>query len=453
VFAGPPKDISGAFREEALPRPVIGGSDLSETSMADEATHALSPAAAKPAHVPDSLVYDFDLFADPALLADPHARILDLLKTAPLIFWSPRGGGGWTFISHEANFEASRDWDSFTSEFIPRAQLDAMIASLPPGTPHIPIAFPINLDPPDHGKYRLPLNAVFSPKAMNNLKGDIRALAQRLIADVRAAGRCEFMSAVAEPLPVQVFLKLLGLPLERQAEYRLLVQEFLAGINDPDLMGTVRRQQKVAAAMRETFLERKANPKDDLISLLWKTEIDGKPVDMDDMENYGVLLFIAGLDTVMNGMGFGVRHLAADLELQDRLRQNAGLAAEVTEELLRRYTFTVPPRKVAKDLEFQGVRMKQGERVNLLLPAADLDARRFAEPERFDLGREDKVHIAFNAGPHRCLGSHLARIELQILYEEIVAGLPQFRLDPDKPPRFHGGHVIGVDHLNLVWDV
>jgi cytochrome P450 len=420
--------------------------------MADDASHAPSPAAPKPAHVPDALVYDFDLFSDPALLADPHARILDLLQSAPPIFWTPRGGGSWMFIGHEANFEAARDWDSFTSEFMPKAQLDAMIASLPPGTPHIPIAYPINLDPPEHGKYRLPLNAVFSPKSMNNLKGDIRALAKKLIAQVRPDGGCEFMSAVAEPLPVQVFLKLLGLPLDRQAEYRALVQEHLAGINDPDIMGTVRRQQKVAAAMRDTFLARKENPQDDLISLLWKTEIDGRPTTMDDMENYGVLLFIAGLDTVMNGMGFGVRHLASDLELQDRLRANPDLAGEVTEELLRRYTFTVPPRRVAKDLEFQGVQMKQGERVNLFLPAADLDARRFAEPARFDLNREDKVHIAFNSGPHRCLGSHLARIELQILYEEIVAGLPQFRLDPDKPPRFHGGHVIGVDHLNLVWD-
>jgi cytochrome P450 len=423
--------------------------------MADDAAlhPALSPAAPKPAHVPDSLVVDFDLFADPALLADPHARILDLVNSAPPIFWTPRCGGYWVVTSHEGNFDASRDWESFTNEFMPKAQIDALLAALPPGTPHIPIAYPINLDPPEHGKYRIPLNGAFSPKAMNALKGDIRALAKKLIAQVAGAGRCEFMSAIAEPLPVQVFLKLMGLPLERLAEYRALVKAYLAGINDPDMMAAIGRQQQVAAAMRDTFIARRDNPKDDLISLLWSTQIDGKPVTMDDMENYGVLLFVAGLDTVMNGMGLGVRHLATDPALQDRLRANPELVAEASEEMLRRYTFTVPPRKVVKDLEFQGVAMKAGDRLMLFLPGADLDGRHWPQADRYDLDREDKVHIAFNSGPHRCLGSHLARIELQILYEELLAGLPRFRLDPDNRPIFHGGHVIGVERLNLVWDI
>jgi cytochrome P450 len=420
--------------------------------MADAAAApALSPAAVKPAHVPDALVYDFDLFADPGLLADSHARMLDLAKNAPSIFWSPRQGGHWVFAGHEAAFEGSRDWERFTSEILSQAQIQAMLAQLPPGTPHIPQPVPIGLDPPTHSKYRLPLNSVFSPKAMNNLKDSIRALARDLIAKIRPDGRCEFMSAVAEPLPVKVFLKMLGLPLERLAEYRALVKENLATL-DTDRMTTMMSVMKIAASMRPTFEERREAPQDDIISLLWRTGIDGAPTSMDDMENFGVLLFIAGLDTVMNGIGYGTRHLAMDLDLQDRLRADPSLAGEVTEELLRRYTFTVPTRMVAKDMVFQGVEMKAGERIDLLLPAADLDPTRFDNPERYDLERENKVHIAFGAGPHRCLGSHLARIELQILYEELVAGLPRFRLDPQRPPRFHGGHVLGPDSLHLNWD-
>ena len=88
----------------------------------------------------------------------------------------------------------------------------------------------------------------------------------------------------------------------------------------------------------------------------------------------------------------------------------------------------------------------------LFLPGADLDPKEFPEPEKFDLQREGKPHIAFNAGPHRCLGSHLARVELNILYEELVKRMPRFRLDPERPPRFKGGHVIGVEELHLVWD-
>jgi cytochrome P450 len=411
----------------------------------------LTPAVPKPDHVPDAVVYDFDMFNDPALRADPHERILDLLKNAPPVFWTPRNGGHWMLMTHEANFTASRDTETFSSQFIPPEKLAMLKTMLPPGSPHIPIAVPINLDPPDHTKYRMPLNRVFSPKAIAALKDSIRQLAGELIDKVKADGKCEFMSAVAEPLPVQVFLKMLGLPLSRSEEYRELVRDHLSTSNlDPRRM--MQSMMKIAASMRPTMLERRENPQDDILSLLWKIEVDGKPTTIEDMENYGVLLFIAGLDTVMNGMGHGVRHLARDLDLQAQLRANPQLIGEATEELLRRYTFTVPPRILGKDVEFLGAPMKKGEKAMLYLPAADLDAKEYANPDRFDLNRENKVHIAFNAGPHRCLGSHLARVELQVLYEEMLARLPTFRLDPAQPPKFHGGHVVGVDSLHLLWD-
>ncbi len=411
----------------------------------------LTPAAPRPAHVPDALVYDFDMFADPALLSDPHERILDLVRNAPPVFWTPRNGGHWMLLSHAANFNASRDTESFSSEFISPEKMKAIRAMMPPGSPHIPQAIPINLDPPEHGKYRGPLQRVFSPKAMVALTDDIRTLARELIRKVKDNGRCEFMTEIAELLPVQVFLKMLGLPLERQAEYRALVRDHLADSNlDPRKM--IMKLQRVAANMRDTMLERRENPRDDILSMLWKIEIDGKPTTLEDMENYGVLLFIAGLDTVMNGMGHGARHLARDQALQKELRANPALVGDATEELLRRYTFTVPPRFVGKDIVFDGVTMKKGEKVMLYLPAADLDPKEYPDSDRFDLQREGKPHIAFNAGPHRCLGSHLARLELQVLYEEMLALLPAFRLDPEHPPRFHGGHVVGVDTLHLVWD-
>jgi cytochrome P450 len=135
------------------------------------------------------------------------------------------------------------------------------------------------------------------------------------------------------------------------------------------------------------------------------------------------------------------------------LRIKPDLIQLAREELLRRYTFTVPTRIVAKDQVFNGVEMKRGERVMLFLPAADLDPKEFPNPEQFDLDRENNVHIAFATGPHRCLGSHLARVELQVIYEQMLSRLPQFRLDPNRPPKFHGGNVVGVDTLHLVWAV
>lgn len=405
----------------------------------------------KPAHVPDALVYDFDLFRDPALLADPHARILDIVQHAPPIFWTPRNGGHWMVTSYEDNFEVSRTSECFSSEFIPKAQVQAMLAMLPPDAPRIPMMVPIFLDPPEHTKYRLPLASAFSPKTINALKGDIRSLAASLVEKVANQGGCEFMSAIAEPLPVHVFLKMMGLPLERMREFRDLVRECVRGAAEP-VEKAVATSLKIVAAMRESFLERKQNPRDDLISLLWNIEIDGRPTTLEDLEDFGALLFVAGLDTVMLAMGFAARHLAANPSLQRQLRAEPDLIPEASEEMLRRYTFISPVRRVAKDLQFQGVSMKEHEKVICFLPGADLDGRRFPNPERYDLEREDKTHLVFNAGPHRCLGSHLARIEIQILYEELLSRLPEFRLDPDHAPVFHGGNNIGLESLHIVWD-
>src|SRR5689334_25260823 len=112
----------------------------------------LTPPAKQPAHIPDALVYDFDLFKDPALNADPHGRVIDLVRNAPPIFWTPRNGGHWMLLSHAANFNAARDTETFSSEFIPRSEMAAMRAKLPPGMPHIPLPIPINVDPPEHSK-------------------------------------------------------------------------------------------------------------------------------------------------------------------------------------------------------------------------------------------------------------------------------------------------------------
>jgi cytochrome P450 len=411
----------------------------------------LSPAVPRPPHIPDSVFYDFDMFRDPDYLKDPHARILDILSKTPPVFWTPRNGGHWMICGHKANFEASRDIETFSSEVIPRAQIQAMMATLPPGSPRIPLAVPINIDPPEHTAYREPLQGPFSPKAMMALKDSIKALAIELIEKIKPLGSAEFMSQVAEPLPVQVFLKMFGLPLERQTAYRALVKEHMSA-HVGDNQSVARRIIQVAAIMRDTLLERKAHPQDDLISALWQVRVNGKETTLEDMENYCVLLFLAGLDTVMNGIGNGVRHLAANPDLQKQLRESPKLIPDAAEELLRRYTFTVPPRRVTKDIEFFGAPMKANERVMLFLPAADLDAAEFPEPETFNLNRENKAHIAFGTGPHRCLGSHLARIEIQILYEELLSRLPEFRLDPANPVKFKGGHVVGPENLSLLWN-
>lgn len=414
-------------------------------------TSTLTAAVPKPDHVPDALVYDFDLHHDPALKSDGYARVLDLVNTTPPVFWTPRNGGQWILRSHAAVFKASRDPESFSNSPLPWEQIQAINASLPEGAPKMLIPAPITLDPPHHATFRSPIQGAFSPKSMAALKDDIRSLCIKLIDQFKGDGHCEFMAAVAEPLPVQVFLKMFGLPISKQREYRDLVTDHLAA-TDNDSQATQARLRKVAGAMREAIVERQHNPQNDILSLLWQAEFNGRPATQEDLENYAVMLFLAGLDTVYNGMGLGVHHLATHPELQADLRANPKLIPDVGEELLRRYTFTVPVRFIAKDIDFDGIAMKKGEKALIFLPGADLDSNEFDKPEAFDLARENKVHIAFGTGPHRCLGSHLARIELQILYEELMLRLPEFRLDPEKPVTYHGGHVIGPDQLHLIWN-
>lgn len=416
------------------------------------ATTIERPKVATPAHVAEGLVFDFDMFNDAGYRIDPHDRLIEILRDAPDVFWTPRNGGHWCVFRHAANFQASRDTEAFSSEFMSQEQIKTMLAMLPEGTPYIPQPAPINIDPPLHGQYRSPLQAAFSPKTMLALKDKIRALADSLIDKVIGEGRCDAIPAITEPLPVQIFLEMMGLPLERSDEFRRLVRQYLEiDYNDP--MARVSNAIAVNQAMVDIIVARQTDPRDDLISMLWQSQVDGRAVTLVDMQNYCSLLFIAGLDTVINGMGYGLRHLARDQDLQDQLRANPKLIPEAAEELLRRYTFTIPARRVNRDTELAGARMAKDDVVMLFLPAANLDEREFPEPKVFDLKRENKVHIAFNSGPHRCLGSHLARIELQILYEQMLARLPSFRLDPEGSATFHGGNIIGIDSLPLVWEV
>ena len=404
-----------------------------------------------PSHIPQAAVYDFDMFRDVDLLSDPHRRVRDLIDSAPPVFWTPRNGGHWVVTSHEAVFNAYRDTEIFSSQLATNEQAAQFEAFLAAGGPHLPLPTPINMDPPTHTRYRAPLNPVFSPKAALARREEVRALANSLIDAVIAKGHCDFIADIAEPLPVQVFLKIMGLPLDRLAEFRELVHQLLAP-SDGNPLEMLSRMRAIADAMKAQLEARRVEPRDDLISLLWKTEIDGKAMTMELMEDFCVLLFIAGLDTVINGMGYGIRHLAGNPDLQNQLRAEPKRIVDAAEEMLRRYSFIVAARRVARDTEFGGFNLKADDQLMLFLPGANVDAAQFPNPDKFDIDRENKAHIAFGAGPHRCLGSHLARVELNVIYEQMLARLPNFRIDDSKPIKFRAGNIIGIDSLPLRWD-
>jgi cytochrome P450 len=405
----------------------------------------------QPAHVPDSLVYDFDYNKDPEYCKDPHARAADLVKNAPPLFWTPFNGGHWIIQSSEAVDEALRDYETFSSEHFSAEGFNEMMAALPEEE-RIPAPIPICIDPPLHAKLRAPLQSTFSPKAVAAREGEIRALAERLIDAVAKKGHCEFQHDVADVYPVEIFLGMFGLPLEKEREYRELAKKHLTVIT-PDLADNFLMMKSLASVLRDTIIDRKKNPKNDIISMLWSLKIEDEPMTLDVMLSYCVILFIAGLDTVVNALGFGVRHLAMDAKLQKELRANPTLIPEATEEILRRYSFVAPIRVLKKDTDFHSAKMKMGERAMMFVPGASVDPKAYRDPTSFDMHREKLSHMAFGKGPHFCLGAHLARLELKIMYETMLKKLPDFRLDPNNPPTFHGSIIAGPSSIHLVWNV
>jgi cytochrome P450 len=370
---------------------------------------------------------------------------------APPLFWTPRNGGHWIAIGYQEAFRILREPETFSSALIPPEIMSlAKDARLPAGE-RIPLMTPIMMDPPEHTRLRAPLQKTFSPRTVMGLKDKIKALAVSLVDAMLPLGAADFVAAVAEPLPVKIFLEMMGLPDDRISEFRSMVREVFAPRgNEPQ--AEVLRMRRIADAMLDEILARRDDRRNDIISLLWGVKIDGQPMTLELMEDYCCLLFVAGLDTVINAMTYGVRHLARHPELQAELRACPERIVEATEELLRCYSFTGPVRRVTHDTLLGSVPLAAGDQIFVFLGGVDLDPREFPTPEAFDLGRENANHLIFGAGPHRCLGSHLARVELQVLYQVVLERLPVFRLDPDRQPVFHPGNILSVSSLPIRWD-
>jgi cytochrome P450 len=401
-----------------------------------------------PAHVPDSLVVDYDVFGDSRFYAtgDLHQGLQKLGEEGRGMFWTTKNGGHWFINSYRLLFDAARDTGLFSSE--DRAKQPGGMVLIPPmADGHAPRFAPQSLDPPEHSVYRMPLIKAFAPRAVLPMENSIRELAVRLIEDLKPHGRGEFLDAIGEPLPVTVFMKLMGMPLERIGEFR----SWMSMISSSEDAQRAAAFEAIDSAMTDLIEARRERRQDDLISRLLDSDIDGAPPTLRDMKSYCLLLFTAGLDTLVNAFTFGMYQLARRPDLQARIQQNLTLAGPLIEEVLRRYGVAMPPRIVTRDAKFAGVEMKAGDRVMLMLPAGNLDPDAFDDPTTFNIDREAVPHLTFNAGPHRCVGSHLARLEMRVFFEEWFARMPAVSPDPDDAPTYRSGLNLTICKLPLVW--
>ncbi len=391
-----------------------------------------------PSHVPADRVYDWDFNNDPGFGRDPQAHLNDLAHIAPRdIFYTPHNGGHWVFTGYEVIFEAMRDVELFTST-------DARIPGDPDRTTKM---IPVEIDPPLHARYRTILNTQMSPKAIKGLEDLARANANNLIDALVGTKQGEFVHAFAEPMPILMIMNLFGMPVERFHEYREIAKGYFRSRTPEDFAFWA---DKILNRQSALLDDRIRSPRDDIASALISTKYHGEPLSYHELLQMFYMIFAAGLETQTNAFGFLFRHLAEDLELQAGLRAEPALIAEAVEESLRRYAFVNLPRTVARDGEFHGFRLKKRDKVYVALSIAGLDERKISHPLQFDIEREKKDHVAFGIGPHRCAGSHLARMELRVAAEEWMRRVVNFRLVGE--PRTSGNLTLFIERLELAWD-
>jgi cytochrome P450 len=404
---------------------------------------ALKLAGDAPAHVPPELVRDFQFENLPGAGLDAVQAAADAVRGGPEIFYALNVRHGaqdnWVVTTHEMIREVFQNTELFSSKG--GANFSALLGETWD-------LLPLEVDPPEHEKWRVVMNPVFSPKRMKAVEADIKATAARLVDGALAKGETEFVRDFSEVFPVTIFLSLMGLPLDQTAQ-------FLDWENGILHSGEMDTRIACARAINDYLLgviaERRKAPTDDLVSYILGQQIDGRAVTDKEALAICFLLFVAGLDTVTATLGFIFKHLAEHPEHQQQLRDKPELIGDAIEELMRAYPIVVSSRLVTRDVDFHGVKMKQGDRVTLATMLAGRDGTEFPNPDVVDFAREKVNHISFAAGPHRCIGSHLARREMRVAVEEWLGRVPPFRVKPGETPTTHAIGVFGVDYLPLVW--
>ncbi|MEE2031318.1 cytochrome P450 [Rhodococcus chondri] len=372
------------------------------------------------------------------------ARYDEFREKSP-IFRNEFGPGFYTVANYEGILAVMQDAETFSN---------SVVTPLDPNPPFKWI--PEMLDGDEHLQWRKQLGPLFSPKTTEKLDGKVRERAIELVEAIQAkgGGATEFMAEFAQQFPTSIFLELMGLPVEELPQFMEWENAILHASGD-DLeareAGQIAAMQAVMGRFFSVIAERRAEPQDDIVSRALTFEIDGKPVSDEDLLSFCLLMFMAGLDTVSVTLGWAFYHFATHPEDRARIVEDPDLIPGALEEILRAYAIVVPARKVMKDTELLGCPMKAGDMVNFAIAAATRDEAAFENGTEVDITRTPNNHIAFGAGPHRCLGSHLARRELRIALEEWHKRIPEYRLAPDAELVETGGQ-LGLTSLPLEWD-
>ena len=283
---------------------------------------------------------------------------------------------------------------------------------------------------------------IFSPQAIDKLEPSTRAYCEELVEAMRGRDVVDAAEEYAQHIPVRVIANMLGLPEADADVFRGFVNHVLEGVALP-MEQRAEGMMALFGYLQGHIEDHIANPRDDLISFLLESELDGEKLDPFQVARTIGLLLIAGIDTTWSAIGASIWHLAKTPADRERLVAEPELLPVAMEELLRAYAPVTMARLVREDMDWNGCPMKAEEWVLLSFPSANRDPEAFDRPDEVIIDREVNRHVAFGLGIHRCAGSHLARMELRVALEEWLHAFPTFELaDPDAV-RWSGGQVRG----------
>ncbi len=379
------------------------------------------------------------------LAANPQPQYREMRERCPVMRMAeggPRGRGGAMILGHDEVQYALKHPEIFSSG----------MAAISIGNKYPLI--PLQVDPPDHVKYRKLLDPLFSRKKALALEPEVRELANQFIDQFIDKRECEFDQAFAIPFPCTVFLHLMGLPLEDLDLFLELKDAIIRpNVSTPGEREKIANEtgERIHAYFEQAIEDRLKRRDEGLLSLFLDAEVDGHTLSREEIHGICYLFLLGGLDTVTATLGCGISYLAQHPEQRRKLVENPSLISSAVEEILRWETpVTMVARVVARDATIAGVEIHAGDSAIISLGSANTDEAGFTDADQVDLERKVNPHFAFGGGQHKCLGSHLARMELRVAFAEIHRRIPEYSIKPGETPRYSPG-IREVQYLPLVW--
>ncbi len=381
-----------------------------------------------------------DLMSGTFFGREPHDAYAWMRAHAPVYYDEPNDL--WAVASYAAVKQASVDTESFSNA-----------GGIRPKFPPLPMM--IDFDAPEHVRRRRLVSEGFTPKRVRALEDKLRLVCDSILDQVCEKGSCDFVKDIAAPLPIIMIGDMLGVAPEDRDDLLRWSDDMLKGQGAPDpalMESAMTAFVEYSEYIHPVFDDRRATRNtDDLVGVLCQARIDGDSLDDDSLVHETLLILIGGDETTRHVISGGVEELLAHPDQLARLAADpAALMPNAVEEMLRWVSPIKNMARVAtRDVELAGARIRAGQELILLYPSANRDEAVFEDPETFDITRSPNPHVAFGFGAHFCLGNQLARLELRVMVERVLARLPDLRLAVDRAalPRRAANFISGIEEM------